>query len=439
MFIKDLLVSNITLGAIHAVVAKMALLIAGVLTMREGVAALGAAPYGVWLTISAAISVFQLADIGIGNQVIREVALADSKQISQQLSRSLTASVIALALSALAVALMLIVVIAILGSKRVVGAEAITHAGDLWPTIGLGVFVLVLSIPMGLFTKIQIGTQSSSRASLASILGSFTTYLLVLVSSRLALPTPLLCASMASQPLLTGVFSAIDVLFIGKLPRPIICAPGIGIIYEKLKQGSMYWALQIAALLGVASDNLVLSHILGAEAVTEFNAISRLFQATILCQFLVGPLLPAYTTAISRGKIEWVRHVFITLTSISLALSAILAGVIAIGSDLIVQTWLKIIVNYSNSLLIGCVAWVILSSMTGMITPLLNAANMIREQVVWFATATIVSIVLKFLLIPYQGIAGVIWATVIGYGLVFLVPMAPYIAKLLTQSKSSEK
>jgi O-antigen/teichoic acid export membrane protein len=117
--------------------------------------------------------------------------------------------------------------------------------------------------------------------------------------------------------------------------------------------------------------------------------------------------------------------------------TATLAIPAAIFAEKMVIFWLRIDIDYSLATLLGLIVWVISSTYTGMLSPLLNAANKIREQVFWFSVGTSLSIALKIILIPKIGMAGAVWGTVLGYGVGFSLPITPVVSKLLRKSSTS--
>jgi hypothetical protein len=75
--------------------------------------------------------------------------------------------------------------------------------------------------------------------------------------------------------------------------------------------------------------------------------------------------------------------------------------------------------------LAGFSAWMLMSSYSAAITPFLNSTtSLLRGQVKYYSIAAFMSLALKIVLVPYWNIEGVIWATVIGYSIFFVVPSA---------------
>src|SRR5208337_2457232 len=74
-----------------------------------------------------------------------------------------------------------------------------------------------------------------------------------------------------------------------------------------LRQGLSFLVIQIVVAVNVSSDNLLIAHFLGPEAVTAFGVPERLFGLTpILIHLALQPLWPAYADAFARDDHRWI-------------------------------------------------------------------------------------------------------------------------------------
>jgi len=79
------------------------------------------------------------------------------------------------------------------------------------------------------------------------------------------------------------------------------------------------------------------------------------------------------------------------------------------------------------SLLVGFTVWAVLYAFGNVAAMLLNAANVILFQLVIASAMAIASIFLKIELGRSFGVSGIIWGTVIAYGLLAVVPTLLYV------------
>jgi O-antigen/teichoic acid export membrane protein len=80
---------------------------------------------------------------------------------------------------------------------------------------------------------------------------------------------------------------------------------------DVLQVGGALFALQACAAITSFSDSILISIVLGPESVADVAVPSRLFSVVSLgVAILLTPLWPAYTDALARGEIEWVKRTF---------------------------------------------------------------------------------------------------------------------------------
>ena len=90
---------------------------------------------------------------------------------------------------------------------------------------------------------------------------------------------------------------------------------------ELLVSGSGFLLIQIAGAVVFSSDNVVVSHYLGAAQVTPYNVTWRFVGLAAMMQSLIFPALwPAYAEANARDDYGWVRRTFRFTMQATLAL-----------------------------------------------------------------------------------------------------------------------
>ena len=93
------------------------------------------------------------------------------------------------------------------------------------------------------------------------------------------------------------------------LPRPSLIDRSTS--RELLNSGSSFFLIQVAAVVVFSSDNLVVSHYLGAAEVTPYSVTWRLVGLAAVLQSLIFPALwPAYAEAYARRDYGWIRRTF---------------------------------------------------------------------------------------------------------------------------------
>jgi O-antigen/teichoic acid export membrane protein len=186
----------------------------------------------------------------------------------------------------------------------------------------------------------------------------------------------------------------------------------------------------MGVVLIYGSDNLILTQFLGPEAVTQYAIPYQMFSLSlVIFNIIIAPLWPAYGEAIARGDISWVRK---TLTR-SLRLILLTTGLVSIfliilGNKLL-YLWVGSKISPSLPLNLGLGIWMVLLTVGGAMSILLNAANIFRFQILFTSLTLIFSIIFKCIFVHYFNIPGIIWGTLLAYLIFFIIPYSLFIRK----------
>ena len=205
---------------------------------------------------------------------------------------------------------------------------------------------------------------------------------------------------------------------------------------ELLGSGSGFLLIQIAGAVVFSSDNVVVSHYLGAAQVTPYNVTWRFVGLAAVLQSLIFPALwPAYAEANARGDYDWIRRTFRFTMQATLALN-LAGGVIfvAAGKPLI-RWWAGEAAMPSMALLVAMALWAIISGCMTVESCLLAAVNRTREQGVLSIVAAAVNLLLSIALVQRVGAIGVITGTIVSYLLVLVVPQSLIVSSVLRASQ----
>jgi O-antigen/teichoic acid export membrane protein len=104
------------------------------------------------------------------------------------------------------------------------------------------------------------------------------------------------------------------------LPRPSLIERSA--VKQLLSSGSSFFLIQVAGVVVFSSDNLVVSHYLGAAEVTPYSVTWRLVGMAAALQYLVFPApWPAYAEAHARQDFAWIRRTFSLMMKGTIALN----------------------------------------------------------------------------------------------------------------------
>src|SRR5215216_4352612 len=192
---------------------------------------------------------------------------------------------------------------------NVVTPQAIAETG---PALSIFVWCMLISLPLSLVQKIQDGYQEGYINGLWRAGGSLLGLVSVLLAIYLQAGLPLLVLAMAGSPVIALVLNALFLFYRQRpwlQPRWQMVSPTAFALI--LKNGLLFFVLQLAVAIGYQSDTLVIAHYLGASQVAQYAVPMKLFMLIpSLLYLIVAPLWPAYGEAIARKDVTWVLKTF---------------------------------------------------------------------------------------------------------------------------------
>jgi len=176
--------------------------------------------------------------------------------------------------------------------------------------------------------------------------------------------------------------------------------------------GLSFLLLQVGVSLCYASDNFILSQLVGHESVAVYSVHQKLFSPiTFIASLALTPLWPAFSDAISRNDIRWVKRT-LTITCVLMFFWALVSGIgLLFCSDWLMRHWLKGQIQPNMAISIAMVAWACVDLVGRTIAMFANGAGLLRQQLAIVAVFVPLCIGLKVLLVHQMGVQGVVVGT----------------------------
>jgi O-antigen/teichoic acid export membrane protein len=395
------------------------------LTLPLAVPYLGAERFGVWATITTTAVWINLLDLGVAgtltNHISRAYALDDRQAARRYFTNALLLTAFVSGVAALA----------FLGLLRWVNWASLFHVSsrispvEIRHTVGVAGMLMLLGLPCNLGIKLLAGYQELPRANYAAMAGAAASLagLALGVAAHASMPVLYLmslgCLTLTNLVLLLGVLGQKPWL----LPR--LSAFDLRCVRQLLDSGSSFFLIQVAAVVVFSSDNLIVSHYLGAAEVTPYSVTWRFAGCAALLQSLLFPVLwPAYAEAYARHDHRWIRRTFSASLKGIVALNVFCAaGLLTLG-PIAIQMWAGAAAVPGKNLLLMMSLWMVVNGFMSVESCLLAALNRVRGQAVLSIMAAVVNVALSLLLVRRIGAVGVIGGTVISYLLVLIVPQS---------------
>jgi O-antigen/teichoic acid export membrane protein len=291
---------------------------------------------------------------------------------------------------------------------------------------------MLLSLPCGLVSKLLAGYQQLHRNNYAACAGAVASVCGLALGIALHVSMPVLFVMSAGCLTFASLGTLILVVAWQKpwlLPRASLVDRSS--IKELLDSGWSFFLIQVAAVVVFSSDNLVVSHYLGASEVTPYSVTWRVVGLAAVLQSLIFPALwPAYAEAYARHDFGWIRRTFLITMKGTMALNLSCVAILMFFGRSLIRIWAGPSAVPSTYLLLAMGIWAIVNGFMSVESCLLAALNRIREQAVLSIIAAAVNIALSVALVRHIGALGVIGGTILSYLLVLVVPQTLIVRKV---------
>ncbi|MDO9206076.1 MAG: oligosaccharide flippase family protein [Methylotenera sp.] len=392
---------------------------------------LGAERFGLWVTISSAVAMLGFADLGVGSGLMNAVANAHGKDDIMDVKRKIALGILLLSVIAIFILIVFFIVYPFVPWTQLLNVNSELAIKEVAPTIAVVVIFFALSIPAGIVIKVQMGLQMGFAANLWLSAGSVLALVAALGVIFLNGGLPYLVAATIAPPVIVSTLAGIYFFYIQKpFLRPRFRGLRVGDAKELAGTSGFFLVLQFSGLIAFQSDNLIIAHYLGVDAVAKYAIAFKLFSLPlIILSLYLNAMWPAYAEAKSRGDMEWVYSTFQKSIRLSAIIVLPLSFVLLVASTWIIDVWVGSSFEPSWSLLIGLFFWSIMSVVGGNFAVLLNGLGVIRFQVITSVSMAIVNIILSVWLVQRIGVSGVIWGSVLTLLFIVYIPTAIYLRK----------
>lgn len=399
---------------------------------------LGAERFGIWMVLTSIIASLTFADLGIGNGLVNAISDAHGRDDRELACRYLTSA-----------------------CTFLVGIAALVGAGGLaayplipWGSVfnvrspliaaeGARAFLVlflwfVASIPLRVVARVQAGFQEAYWSQAISAMGSVLSLAALVVGVIVQGNLPLLVFATTFGSI-AGLLVNGWVLFRRRpwlMPR--LGAFDIAAAKLLLRLGFMFFALQVAATLAYNSDNIVITQILGAEAVGVYAVPQRLFSIiSILVGIGLGPIWPAYGEAFARGDLDWVRRTFWSSLRWTLTIVTPICILLILAGPFIVRVVIGKVLQIPNSVFVVLGVWAAVSTASNAMSVLLNGASALKGQTIIAVIAGASNLVLSVFFTRRFGIIGVCLGSIVSH-LLITIPAYSVLTKDLFSRMSEE-
>lgn len=414
---------RVVLTAGSSFVTKGVTVLTGLISIPLTLQYLGAERYGLWMTISSAVAFLTFADLGLGNGLLNAVSKANGLDNSTDATTAVSSAFFMLSGVAIFLFVIFWIIYPHIAWARIFNVTSYAAIRESGPTMAILIAICLINMPLGIIERIQMGFQEGYKNQLWLSAGSLLGLGGVLIVIYFKAGLPWLVLAISGGPLIATIMNGFR-LFV--FSRPYLFPKwryfNLSISKNLISVGIIFFLLQFFILLGSSADNIVIAQVLGASAVASYAVTKKLFMIMQVNQLIIQPLWPAFGEAMARKNYKWAKRTLIRTLKFSLITGILVALPLLIFGKPIISFWVGPELVPSYALLIGFFFWVFLVNYGGTMSVFLNSSSLVGKQCFFIGLAAISSVMLQIILARFCGIAGVIWAILIGYGLFYVMP-----------------
>ncbi len=391
---------------------------------------LGQKYFGAWVTLVSIITLSNFLDFGLGNGAMNLIAGAKGRSAETEIAQIIRASYQSVIKIALLLSLSLCT-IPFIPWYKILGLDA-SDASVSSTAIAIVFMAVLLSIPLSIANKIQLGLGQGNKTFRWQALGQLLTAAAVILLAKQGATLPLLVAASTLTPLLALILNTIELhKSVGPSMATDSTKPELARSIQK--EGLLFFVLQLSAALAFSFDLLLISSLVGAKQAGEYSVVQRVFSVIPLSLGLIWVTLwPTYREALAKADYPWVFKIFRKSAVLSVIYAMCIGIILALSFNFITQIWLGRPLNVPTVLLWGYVIFQIFETLGTSLATFLNAASIMKYQFYLGITFAIICFSSKLLAIQIFGINVIPTITWTTFLLIELIPLLLLKNKIIT-------
>ena len=374
---------------------------------------LGKQDYGLWMTIFSIINWIYTFDLGIGNGLRTKLSESIARKDYSSSKEYITTGYIVLSTIAISILFLGIILIKFNNLTKFLNIDFYTEG--YIKLVFISVFTItIINFIIFLYKIFYLSVHNSFVGELNNFIFQISFILILYLLNYFGKINLISIAIIyPGINMIIGILSTVN--FFKKYPN---LKPGLKYFKkEKIKEinglGILFFIIQVCTLIIYTTDNMLIIKYIGAEEVTTYNIVSKLFQVLIILEYLISsPMWTLFVDAYVKKDKGWVKKAFINLNLLFLLL---ILGVAIMSYILpfIVKLWIGQELIYPKHLILFWGLFVLNRVYGDIYMIFINATGKIKLQMYLSVLGAIINIPLTiyFMKNLNMGSSGAILAT----------------------------
>ncbi|HQT43997.1 MAG TPA: oligosaccharide flippase family protein, partial [Halothiobacillus sp.] len=240
---------------------------------------LGTELYGAWITLGSMLAWLGLSDFGLGNGLMNAVTSAVAQEQPELARKHVTNGVFLLSIVAITAGVLAYFVWPCINWSTLFGVTSVRAKAEIGPAVMAAVIIFLLQFPLAISGKIYLAHREGRIDNYWSMAANLFGLLVLLLVTHTHGGLVWLVISISGTSLAVNIVNT-SWLFWWHKPhlRPSFQAIDVSTMHPLLHVGGKFFLIQLLALIVFQTDNLVISHYIGAARVPEYNLTYRVFE-----------------------------------------------------------------------------------------------------------------------------------------------------------------
>ena len=332
---KKIILKNVSLGVFYKVL-NMSLVYTTIPILLNY---LEKEQYGLWVTIFSIINIIFFVDIGIGNGLKTKLTEAISNNQIKLAKEYISTGYVSI--FAIAVLLLIFGVFLIFSTNLKNLLNTNISEAELQKVFLVTLIMVITSFVLNLYKTFYYAVQKSSIVELSLLI--YQAFVLISVVFILYhFPQSLLLVALI-YGISNIIVSSIFTIAFFKKNRNIM--PSLKYFSKEKINDLMglsmnFFFIQLCMIVIFATDNVIISKLLGPSEVTTYDIVYKLFQLTITLIIIAqDPFWPLYTDAYQKKDFIWIKKTLVRLNKLFFPF-VLAIGLLIILSKSLIRIWI---------------------------------------------------------------------------------------------------
>lgn len=377
--------------------------------------------YGVWLTLSSIIGWLSFFDIGFGNGLRNNFAIAKASNNYYEARVYISTTYAVLAIIFFCVWILFFFLNLVINWTDLINIP--TSMGTEIASLALIVCsFFCIQMVLKIINTILIADQKPAKSALFDMFGQLIALIIIFILTKTTKGSLIyLGLSIGFAPVIILILSSIYLYSSSyKFLSPSFKYVKFSYAKDVLDIGYKFFLIQIAVIVIYETNNIIIAQVGTPLDVTLFNvAYKYIGIALMFFVIILSPFWSAFTEAYSKKDYVWMKNTVQNLRYISYSVIIVLP-IFVFFSDFVYAKWIgnSMIIPLEITIIVSVyIAFMILISLN---TQILNGIGKIKIQLFTYTLATIFHIPLALFLGNKFGTIGVISSAIFFYTIVLI-------------------